>query len=172
MNAERRSRFLELYFHLLLALYSIAGIGNGILGTSSGSQINGAVLLYVSILTLAISLIIFGFKFGELAAQHRSCYLMLQRLLEADISDNLNEKYISTIENLPNHQQIDFLRLVIQDPFSRTQALRTPDGTSYTFTRLQLIAYVVRRMAAWVFLALLTLPAWLVTFWNLWHLYR
>lgn len=169
MNAERRNRFLEIYFHLLLAFYAIAGIGNSIIGSATGSQVNGAILLYVSILTLSISLIIFGFKFGELAAQHRTCYLTLQRILEPNFAGDLNEKYISTIENLPNHQQIDFLRLAIQDPFSRTQILKKPDNTPYTFTRLQLLSYMLRRISTWAFLIILTAPAWIVTIWNLWH---
>lgn len=118
MNAERRNRFLEIYFHLLLAFYSVVGIGNSILGNSTGVQVDGAILLYVSILTLSISLIIFGFKFGELAARHRTCYLTLQRITEPSFNGDLSEKYISTFENLPNHLYIDFLRLAIQYPFS------------------------------------------------------
>ncbi|MBW6494015.1 MAG: SLATT domain-containing protein [Burkholderiaceae bacterium] len=166
MNAERRNRFLEIYFHLLLAFYAIAGIGNSILGNSTGLEVNGSILLYISILTLSISLIIFGFKFGEMAAQHRTCYLTLQRILDPSFSGDLNEKYISTIENLPNHQEIDFMRLAIQDPFSRQQSLTNSDGVPYTFTRLQLVSYIIRRITTLLFLLLLTAPAWLVTAWN------
>ncbi|WP_417247403.1 SLATT domain-containing protein [Celeribacter sp.] len=166
MKAERRNRFLEIYFHLLLAFYAISGIGNSILGSATNSEVNGAILLYISILTLSISLIIFGFKFGELATQHRTCYLTLQRILAPSFKGDLNEKYISTIENLPNHKEIDFLRTVIDDPFSRKQSLKKPDGTPYEFSQLKLASYIVRRISSWAFLTALTTPAWLVTFWN------
>lgn len=172
MNAERRSRFLEMYFHLLLAFYAIAGIGNSIIGSTTGSQVDGAILLYVSIITLSISLIIFGFKFGEMSAQHRTCYLTLQRIVDPSFKGDLNEKYISTIENLPNHQTMDFMRLAINNPFLKQQELKKSDGTPYTFNRLQLASYVVRRVGTWIFLAALTAPGWVVTFWNIWPAIR
>ncbi|MGA0613238.1 SLATT domain-containing protein [Paracoccus sp. KR1-242] len=166
MNAERRNRFLEIYFHLLLAFYSVTAIGNGIIGSANKSEVDGSVLLYVSIITLCISLLIFGFKFGETAAQHRTCYLMLQKIRISYKGHYLNEKYIDAISDLPNHKQIDFLRLAIDDPFSLQQKLKQPNGNCYQFSPLELADYVIRRVATWVFLILLVMPAVLVTIWN------
>lgn len=167
MNAERRNRFLELYFHLLIAFYAFSGIGNSILGSASNSQVNGTILLYISIFTLSISLIIFGFKFGETAAQHRTCYLTLQRIMDPNYAGNVNQDYITTIQNLPNHHRIDFLRLVIDKPFSKEQSLKNPNGAPYIFTPFELVSFVVQRIFTWIFLVALTAPAWLVTGWNL-----
>ena len=86
--------------------------------------------------------------------------------MSSDKYDNLNEKYIDTIENLPNHKEIDFLRLAISNPLSTTQSLKLPDGQIYQITRLGLASYIIRRLFTWVFLIFLTTPAWIVTYWN------
>ena len=163
MNAERRNRFLEIYFHLLLAFYSIAAIGNTILGRASGSEVNSEIVLYISILTLSISLIIFGFKFGETAAQHRACYLQLQKLMEVPYNGDLIEKFIDTISNVPNHSTTDFLRLAIAHPFSKEQNLKLPNGARYTATKLELFRYACARISTFFVLIIFTLPAFTVT---------
>jgi len=167
MNAERRNRFLEIYFHLLLAFYSVAAIGNSIIGRASGGEISGEIVLYLSILTLSISLIIFGFKFGETAAQHRACYLELQKLMGSSHEEDLNRRFIETIANVPNHSTMDYLRLAIAHPFTRVQNLKLPNGEYYTATRAALVRYAFNRVAVVMVLVIFTLPAWAVTGLNL-----
>lgn len=167
MNAERRNRFLEIYFHLLLAFYSVAAIGNSIIGRASGGEISGEIVLYLAILTLSISLIIFGFKFGETAAQHRSCYLELQKLMGSDHGEDLNRRFIETIANVPNHSTMDYLKLAIAHPMTKVQTLRLPNGEHYTATTAVLLRYAFNRVAVVLILIIFTLPAWAVTALNL-----
>lgn len=151
MNAERRNRRYELYFHILLAAYSIVAIGYNILETSHKVSVGDDVFLFLSVFTLALSLLIFGFKFGETAAQHRTCYLALQKLrFENHTAEELNNKYVSTIGNLPNHTTQDFLNVAISNVFSRTQEMSSAEGRRYEFSHFSRLRFVLTHIMIWM----------------------
>jgi hypothetical protein len=150
MNAEKRSRFLELYFHIVLALFALASIGISVLGNAESSNVNESIFTFTSITTLCLSLLIFGFKFGETAANHRACYLALQKLRETGdsaVAENLNSTYIDILAHHPNHTTGDYMRLAVKNVFYGEQQLESPLGRRVIIGLWQRIGYGV----AWVF---------------------
>lgn len=137
MNAEKRSRFLELYFHIVLALFALASIGISVVGDVSNVRLNDSILSFTSITTLCLSLLIFGFKFGETAANHRSCYLSLQKLRASDESNAqvLEDQYIETLRHHPNHTTGDYMRLATENIFQSEQSITSPDGKKVHLSR-------------------------------------
>lgn len=135
MHAEKRSRFLELYFHIVLALFAFATISISIWSATAATAMSDSVLTLTAIATLCLSLLIFGFKFGEIAAQHRSCYLGLQRLRLGEYSDaaKLNKDYIELLGYFPNHSKGDYYRLAMTNIFLAEQGMTTPNGDKARF---------------------------------------
>lgn len=135
MKAEKRSRFLELYFHIVLATFALTSIGVSILNYSCVNSINENIITFASITTLCLSLLIFGFKFGETAAKHRSCYLALQKLRASEHQDrsSLEKDFIEILGHHPNHTTGDYMRLAISNIWSSVQELESPPGKKVVF---------------------------------------
>ncbi|MBR2658233.1 MAG: SLATT domain-containing protein [Loktanella sp.] len=144
MNAEKRSRFLELYFHIVLALFALASICISVVGDTQNIRLNENIFSFTSITTLSLSLLIFGFKFGETAANHRSCYLSLQKMRGSNESDDhkLEENYINVLSFHPNHTTGDYMRLAISNIFEDEQNLTSPDGNKVCIGWWRRLSYV------------------------------
>lgn len=163
MNAEKRNRRYELYFHLLLAFYSLSAIGYGIIANEQVNAIGDDDFLFLSVVTLTLSLLIFGFKFGETAAQHRACYLSLQKLrFEKHTAESLNGAYITAIGSLPNHTTNDFHRLVITNLLSKKQIQKDAYDNPYEFSHFERLKFTLSQLIIWISAALLFLPALLI----------
>lgn len=173
MNAERRNRRYELYFHILLAFYSIAAIGHQILSHDEIGLLGNNVFLFLSVCTLSLSLLIFGFKFGETAAQHRGCYLTLQGLRYQFLSiESLNETYVNTIGSLPNHTTRDFHKLAINNIFRTSQRLLTSEGKNYQFSLWMRAKFALTELILLIIAVLAFAPPILVLlepFVSTWH---
>jgi len=159
MKAEKRSRFLELYFHIVLALFALASIGISVLNLTNIDAIKESILTFASITTLCLSLLIFGFKFGETAASHRSCYLALQKLRASMQQDHtsLERDYIDILGHYPNHTNGDYMRLAVSNVLQPAQELESPPGKKvllgfwkrtvyagwWLFARLALISFAL-----------------------------
>lgn len=143
MKAEKRSRFLELYFHIVLALFALASIGISVLNHTYIDRLEEDIITFTSITTLCISLLIFGFKFGETAANHRSCYLALQTLRATKHDDELSmeREFIKILGHYPNHTNGDYMRLAVSNICSETQELESPLGKKVTFDRWDRFVY-------------------------------
>ncbi|MHA3980563.1 SLATT domain-containing protein [Halovulum sp. GXIMD14794] len=155
MNAEKRSRFLELYFHIVLALFALSSICISVVGGADNVRLNDSFLSFASITTLCLSLLIFGFKFGETAANHRSCYLALQKLRASDeqASEKQEEVYIEVLGHYPNHTTGDYMRLAVNDIFNAEQSLKSPNGEAVRLGRWRRLCYA----ASWLIARLLLL---------------
>lgn len=145
MNAEKRSRFLELYFHIVLALVALASIFISVVGDAQNIRLNENILSFTSITTLCLSLLIFGFKFGETAANHRSCYLSLQKLRASTESEphKLEEDYIKILGNYPNHTTGDYMRLAMSNILKNEQNLTSPNGKKVCIGWWQRLSYAL-----------------------------
>ncbi|WP_300013580.1 SLATT domain-containing protein [uncultured Roseobacter sp.] len=143
MKAEKRSRFLELYFHIVLASFALATIGISVLNHSNVDAIKDSILSFASITTLCLSLLIFGFKFGETAAHHRSCYLALQKLRATKHEDHLalERAFIEVLGHYPNHTYGDYMRLAISNIWGSTQELESPPGKKVELGRWDRLVY-------------------------------
>lgn len=145
MNAEKRSRFLELYFHIVLALFALASIGVSMLRDAQMDGSQESILSFTSITTLCLSLLIFGFKFGETAARHRSCYLALQKL-RAEQHENstvLETKYIEILGHHPNHTPGDYMRLAVSNILQGTQDIESPPGQKVKLSLWTRLTYAI-----------------------------
>lgn len=136
IRAEKRNRWNEVFFHLSLAAYSACSISISFISKKYAALPTGEALTATSILTFAISLIVYGFKFGETAAKHRDCYLGLQRLRGRKWTSvqKLSDEYINLLAYFPNHNSIDFLNSVVTRPFSRTQDKENSIGNKFTLS--------------------------------------
>lgn len=145
MNAEKRRRFLDLYFHIVLASFALSSIGISVLNRTHIGPLKEDMLTFTSITTLCLSLLIFGFKFGETAANHRSCYLALQKLRATKYDDllSLEQDYIEILGHYPNHTHGDYLRLAVSNIWGPTQDLESPPGRKVTFDCWDRLVYVV-----------------------------
>jgi hypothetical protein len=143
MKAEKRSRFLDLYFHIVLASFALASIGISVLNNTSIGPLKEDMLTFTSITTLCLSLLIFGFKFGETAANHRSCYLALQKLRATKHDDHLSleRDYIEILGHYPNHTHGDYMRLAVSNILRAMQDLESPPGKKVTFDRWDRLVY-------------------------------
>jgi hypothetical protein len=153
MKAEARNRRLEFFFHITLALFALSSIFVGLFQFETGFSGFDNILTFTSICTLSISLLIFGFKFGETAAQHRSCYLDLQRLRfqALDAENSLNEKYIDTLSYYPNHSTSDYMSVTISNIFSSKQSLKDSNGEPFLFSIFSRLKHAI----SWLTLRLL-----------------
>ncbi len=143
MKAEKRSRFLELYFHIVLALFALASIGISILNHSNTDALKDSILSFASITTLCLSLLIFGFKFGETAANHRTCYLALQKLRATSNEDHLSleKAFIEVLGHHPNHTYGDYMRLAISNILKPLQDLESPPGEKVVISSWERFVY-------------------------------
>lgn len=148
MQAEKRSRFLELYFHIVLALFALVSIGISILNGGDIQGLKSEILTFASITTLCLSLLIFGFKFGETAANHRACYLALQKLRaeRKGTASELETAYIEILGHHPNHTSGDFKRLIVNNVLQRKQVLESPPGRTVELDRWDRVAFA----SAWL----------------------
>ena len=144
MNAEKRSRFLELYFHIVLALFALVSIYISVMKDAQVILLDENIFTLTSITTLCLSLLIFGFKFGETAASHRSCYLSLQKLRWSNEKDcqKVNTTYIEVLGHYPNHTTGDYMRLVISNIFKDEQSISSPNGNKVCIGFWQRLSYL------------------------------
>jgi hypothetical protein len=145
MKAEKRKRFLEYYFHVTLALYALASIAISLFQSGLAGPPYGAMVTFTSICTLSLSLLIFGFKFGESAAQHRSCYLDLQRLRldGTEIATDLNRKYVDTLSYYPDHSTSDYMSMVMSNILFSAQRIKNPSGQLIRLSAMTRLGYSV-----------------------------
>lgn len=167
MKAEKRKRFFENYFHITLALYAIASIAMSLFDKDEVYALGDGVITFTSVCTLSLSLLVFGFKFGETAAQHRDCYLGLQRLRlhPAQSENELNEKYIDTLSYYPNHSTNDYLAVVITNILFEKQSLNDSTGDPIRLSAATRVGYGVSwlalRLAGFAFFVV---PIWLILY--------
>lgn len=150
MNAEKRSRFLELYFHIVLALFALSSICISVVGETENVLLSDSILSFASITTLCLSLLIFGFKFGETAANHRSCYLALQKLRASGEQESRKQEvaYIEVLGHYPNHTTGDYMRLAMSNILCDEQNLKSSNGDAVRLGWWRRLSYAVSWLTA------------------------
>ncbi|ADE85020.1 SLATT domain-containing protein [Rhodobacter capsulatus] len=164
MNAERRNRRYEIWATIELSSVSVGIIGLTTFRDRLGAFPVDEYTLILSIMTLVISTLIAGAKFGERAATFRECYLQLERLnaSKQDLQEKTSE-YNAILASYPNHSDIDYTSLIISRTLWRNQELCDPRGRSITWTWGTLgswILYIFVEVLVYLVLpALVFLPA-------------
>lgn len=156
MYAEKRLRLYDWVAHLLLSWLSLSVIAWSVVRSSVE---NGALIdLYSAILSVfvfAFSVIVFGFKFGEGAAQHRECYLRLQKLLDSGVSsDEFTQQYHEILAGYGNHGSWDYESLVLSLTLfnkreGQERAMQGKDGSSIVWSWVMLLKHVIFGLIFW-----------------------
>lgn len=141
MRAEKRKRFLEHYFHVTLALYALSSIAISVFQGSSATASLPSIMTFTTICTLSISLLIFGFRFGESAAQHRTCYLELQKLRLEQDDERQQITYINILGHYPNHSSADYMAVVVSNIFLTQQRLTDSNGDQIELSAFDRLTY-------------------------------
>jgi hypothetical protein len=155
MRAEKRYKTYSLISHLLLSYYAFLLIVHSIFSnpaatSPSSSQIN----LALSVAIFGVSIIVYGFNFGETAQLHRDCYLRLQRLLDLVKDEHeLLAEYHKILAGYPNHSNDDFEDLIIDRTFVRNTSLRNSKGP-IVWTKMILFKKAVRLLIFWAIITL------------------
>lgn len=85
MFAEKRYRSYTYISHLLLSWLALGVIAWAVVHTLQTSDaLLDTYSAILSVLVFALSIIVFGFRFGETATLHRECYLRLQKLHDSE----------------------------------------------------------------------------------------
>lgn len=153
MNSESRYRRYERVFHLLLSWLSLSIIAWAVVrGSVSQNAILDTYTAILSVFVFAFSIIIFGFRFGETAAQHRECYLRLQKLYaDGQVDTNWREEYYKILDAFPNQSTADYERVIIEKTvFDGQQLYRGPNDTIKS-NKLMLLRYIWRGTIFWFF---------------------
>lgn len=153
MNSEKRFRRYEVTSHLLLSWLSLSVIAWAVVRGSVPST--AALDIYTAILSVvvfAFSVIIFGFKFGEIAGQHRECYLRLQKLHDGQVKDEeeLFRQYHEVLGAYGNHSEWDFEALVLSRTLYSNREVWGRDGKKITWSWSMLAKHALVTTVFWL----------------------
>lgn len=159
MRAEKRNRTYEIYFHVLLSFYTLTLLGISLFSPDFCQYINKNLSIFLTIFTLSLTLLVFGFKFGETATQHRSCYLALQKLRGEEFAsfESINTKYVDILQNYPNHSSMDYYAGAILNIFRSKQSKVNSEGSPIVISFFSRLTYVSKILTAWVLAVILIL---------------
>lgn len=159
MIAEKRYRLYEIVSHISLSWLSLSVITWSIVHRS---QPPGTLLdtytAVLSVFVFAISIVIFGFRFGETAALCRECYLRLQKLHASSLSlQDITNQYHEILGAYENHDKKDFERLIMERTLWGSRDLWSSDGKKITWSCPMLLSYALRFTTFWLATLLLFL---------------
>lgn len=151
MIAEKRHRTYDTVSSLLLSWLSLSVI---VWATVRSSQPTTALLdtytAIISAFVFAFSIITFGFRFGEIAALHRECYLRLQKLHDSEIdAEKLISGYHEILGAYRNHDDCDYAALVIERTLYNRKEMWDSNDNEVKWTGLMLVKHASRAIAFW-----------------------
>ncbi|MCB7130127.1 MAG: SLATT domain-containing protein [Candidatus Brocadiales bacterium] len=127
MFSEKRYRWYDLASHFFLTYMSLLIIvafvfsNELVLAVPHFDKITITLALFV----FTTSLIIYGFRFSEMANKHRDCYLKLQHLERTfDQQSDPEAAYQEILSCYPNHEQRDYEDLVLDRTFFGKRGLK------------------------------------------------
>ena len=157
--SERPYQHYELVSYLAMSWYSFLNIVYSIYQykfiKALGADGVGQAALVMSILTFGLSLVIYGFKFGNCASVHRDCYLRMQSIYQSKRSDEDKlEEYRLVLDQYPNHADRDYQEMLF-DAWKAGRTLQGTDGEDIKFGDCQIIACQLRHLTWHLFIALI-----------------
>lgn len=163
MQAETRYKTYSLTSHLLLSYYALLMVVYSIFSDSITTSLSLAQInIALSTAIFGVSLIVYGFKFGQTAQLHRECYLRLQRLIAlVDDEHELKVQYHEIIAGYPNHSAKDYDDLIIDRTFMKNESIYNSNG-SVNWTNSMLGWKIIRLLTFW--LIIINLALWPIYF--------
>lgn len=168
MVAEKRYRRYENISHLLLSWLSLSVIAWAVVRNSQHpSLLLDTYTAVLSVLVFALSIITFGFRFGEVAASHRECYLRLQKLHDCETNPStLAAEYHEILGAYGNHSDRDFETLILERTLFGHRRVQGKDGQQIPWTGVMLMKATFRVVTFWlivsIFFALGLVPYYLI----------
>lgn len=153
--AEVRFRRYAFVAHIALAWYSLFLICLTIFGENVGleAHVLSKLSIVLSVALLVGSVVLYGFGFEKTGAQHRECYLKLQRLLADDFEPNsleMKRKYSEILDTYPNHSSFDFQEMVFDRTVLGRQSLVGENNAKVDLKCGEIFFVVVKKMARWL----------------------
>ncbi|WP_162150960.1 SLATT domain-containing protein [Ahrensia sp. 13_GOM-1096m] len=150
MQSEKRLRTYEMLSHVGIALLSVLLIGFTIYSGPNNPNIN-AHLITLSVFITVLSVLIFGFKFGEQATLHRECYLKLDELRDSELKyDEMKKSYHKILASYPNHASCDHSRIIINETLFGHGKLQDSNGNEVKWTLLSALSWFFSYTLPWV----------------------
>ena len=169
MMAERRYKGYDGVFTILIATLSVLAIGMNLLALAHENSINASFYsTFIAVFILMISLIVYGFQFGQKATLHRECYLRLQKInSEIRELDALNSAYNEILGAYPNHSNRDYETFVVGETLFKKKSLIDSKGLPVKWTWSMLGGQLAHVVALWGLPALLIIVFVVPFFWLL-----
>lgn len=157
--AENRYKRYSVASHLLLSYYAILLVVSSTIPNILSPELE----IFVSIVTFAASLIIYGFKFDQTGSLHRDCYLRLDDLRGQNLDDGLTfERYQTLLAGFPNHADRDYEDLIIDRTLLKSKTMWDESGP-VTWNGYMLFRKTIRFLFFWItILSLACIPAYVV----------
>lgn len=113
--------------------------------------------LAASVVVLAVSLVVAGFKFEQIASIFRECYLSLQKLYSERISDEeKEERYNDILLRFPNHSNQDFYDFLVSHTLIERKKVWN-GASELNYTKYMLASFIWRRVVLYTTLLNLSL---------------
>ena len=149
--SENRYRLYDLTSHLFLTYMALLMIIASVFSKELGLVVRHfeKITILLALFLFTTSLVIYGFRFSEMAGKHRDCYLKLQGLeLNFDGLSDPSTLYQEILSCYPNHAQRDYENFIIDRTLFKAAKL-TVDKEAISWTKWMLLKKVVRIAAFW-----------------------
>ncbi|MEO0451234.1 MAG: SLATT domain-containing protein [Pseudomonadota bacterium] len=150
--AEHKCHQRNVSLHFVVFISTVTVIGFSVFQDDFCSPAAASkAITSVSVLLLAISIFLFGQRFGERAVMHRECYLRLDRLRDqSESAEELAREYANVLHAYPNHTSADFDSFVYSEIVLNRRSVTDPSGEEYKATFKRGLSYFGITLSTWV----------------------
>lgn len=165
MNSEKRLQrynsylnFLIVYYAFFLICLSVYRLSEVSLGVAASAE------LVLSIGVFSLSVFTFASNFNGRAAKYRECYLRLGKLSASQkTNQEIEDEYHEILAGYENHEERDYLRLVIDRKLLRKKEITGSSGETITLSNWGYVKYALSYLGLnFVAIILLLIPLILI----------
>lgn len=165
MNSEVRLKRYDSYANTLIILYSFTLICISISRLiDDNAYIDNLNQVILSLGVFSLSIMIYYADFRGKAAAFRECYLRLDRISDTEKNEEeLIKGYHEILLSYPNHDDMDFYKLVIGNPLDKGNEISDSNGQTIKPAWLKKIGHWLKSVFVHiVFTILLCFPLYLL----------
>ena len=174
IKAEARLKFYETAGQLLTTYYSVLLVILAVFQSALRQRFHfvDEATIALSVIVLAFTIAISGFRFGQKADLYKASYHKMQRL-RGDLSrakgeriSEINSQYVDVLDSSPNHDDRDYHDFLVE----RWIQFRKSDEMARSPSWLEIVGYAWRLAIRWLFvlffwLAPLAVAVWIYHVW-------
>lgn len=162
--SEVRYKKYSFYSHIIFSYYSFLLIITSIFSDQLSLKIQffSQLNISISVALFASSLIVYGFRFDEIASKHRNCYLRLNSMLSNKINDDeMLKKYHEILEFFPNHASKDYDNFLFQN-WWKNRSIWNSNGKIQPSWK-QIIIHIIRQIMFYITMSsLMAIPTLII----------